>query len=78
LAQKRIDRTDHRGWRLYHEQTQAVLPLPVGAAIALQKFLDESCDITPTRSGSKENARLKKNAVAILADHDGHTSPRNR
>ena len=76
-AQKRVDRSTHRGWRLYHEQTQEVIALPVGAAVALEKFMDRFCDIAPTRSGTKEHAHLKKNAGTILADRSGNPSPEN-
>ena len=46
-------------------------------ASAVLRFIEAVAEPAPSRSGSSYTFRLKKNAAAILADHDGNTSPGN-
>lgn len=51
------------------------LSLMPEVALEVLRFIDAIAEPLPSRSGHSYTFRLKKNAAAILADHDGNRSP---
>jgi hypothetical protein len=70
--------SDSREWLPEVTNKPLQLSLMPEVALAVLKFLDTISEPLPSRSGHSLTFRLKKNAAAILADHDGNSSPENR